>query len=217
MNVRQFQQRALHVSIEGLPSSGKTRILQILGENSPLVRTITDALPIGENVGGSNLVEQYRNGEAGAAFQLITLHIANFAKRANSSVNRIQIEENSLIGTYKTLVRYCSDSGNLINSEKLILENTYSILSGNLIPPPNIFIYVKTPPEIVLQRLITNQKAGDVNETIQWVTKLHYCYEEWLQLRGTYDAPTFEIDGTLNEEELRREIDAIMERIQQYL
>lgn len=216
MNGRFYPTRPLHVSIEGLPLCGKTRILQILSE-SPNIKTITNACPVGENVKGVNLIKKFENKESGAAFQLILLNIANFAKRANSHSYRILVGENSLIGTFKTLVKSCENKGEINEIEKTILESLYSVLAGNLIAPPAVSIYVKVPPEVIVQRIVGSGDVRNVEEIVQWITQLHFCYEEWLQLRGIFDPPVIEVNGTLDEISLRREVQTIAEKLYEYL
>ena len=66
-----------------------------------------------------------------------------------------------------------------------------------------IDIYIKTPPEICLERIAKRSRPGEKEITLQYLTKCHELHEEWLK----YDIT---IDGTQSNEDILTAIASIL-------
>ena len=210
MNRGHYQ--GLHISVEGVPGSGKTKVLAILNEIYE-VQILDELHPIIEYEARTNLIDRYNNGDAGAAMQWILTQTNNFARRINNVNKQIIIEKNSLTCMKETHLRLCADRKEISDLDCSIIRGICNTLSGNLINEPEVIIFVNGDPRIARARHMDIRYPGNNPISEERIMRLHSYYTDWLKQRGTYQTPVYEINGLLDDMTLRQEVYSTYSRI----
>ena len=184
-------------SIEGNIGAGKTTILKIIGKNFDDVTFVEEPVSQWQNLGGDNLLEKfYKDPERwGFSFEFYSmLSKIKCLLKASESEKNIVIIERSLLSN-KIFFDISKDMNKLNDLEYGMLINTYNFYMQNIYPMLNGIIYLNTPVDLCVQRIIQRNRGEEVNVDKNYLLMLKDKFDEL----SNYSAiPTLVIDGNFD-------------------
>ena len=184
-------------SIEGNIGAGKTTILKIIGKNFDDVTFVEEPVSQWQNLGGDNLLEKfYKDPERwGFSFEFYSmLSKIKCLLKASESEKNIVIIERSLLSN-KIFFDISKDMNKLNDLEYGMLINTYNFCMQNIYPMLNGIIYLNTPVDLCVQRIIQRNRGEEVNVDKNYLLMLKDKFDE---LSNYSTIPTLVIDGNFD-------------------
>ena len=184
-------------SIEGNIGAGKTTILKIIGKNFDDVTFVEEPVSQWQNLGGDNLLEKfYKDPERwGFTFEFYSmLSKIKCLLKASESEKNIVIIERSLLSN-KIFFDISKDMNKLNDLEYGMLINTYNFYMQNIYPMLNGIIYLNTPVDLCVQRIIQRNRGEEVNVDKNYLLMLKDKFDE---LSNYSTIPTLVIDGNFD-------------------
>ncbi len=184
-------------TIEGNIGAGKTTILNIIGKNFDDVTFVEEPVSQWQNLGGENLLEKfYQDPERwGFTFEFYSMlsKIKCLMKAADSEKNIIIIERSIL--SNKIFIDISKEMNKLNDLEYGMLINTYNFYKQNVYPILNGIIYLNTPVDVCVQRIIQRNRGGENNLDKNYLLMLKEKFDE---LSNNSTIPTLVIDGNFD-------------------
>ena len=184
-------------SIEGNIGAGKTTILKIIGKNFDDVTFVEEPVSQWQNLGGENLLEKfYQDPERwGFTFEFYSMlsKIKCLMKAADTEKNIIIIERSIL--SNKIFIDISKEMNKLNDLEYGMLINTYNFYRQNVYPILNGIIYLNTPVDLCVQRIIKRNRGGESNVDKNYLLMLKEKFDE---LSNYSTIPTLVIDGNFD-------------------
>ena len=184
-------------TIEGNIGAGKTTILNIIGKNFDDVTFVEEPVSQWQNLGGENLLEKfYQDPERwGFTFEFYSMlsKIKCLMKAADSEKNIIIIERSIL--SNKIFIDISKETNKLNDLEYGMLINTYNFYKQNVYPILNGIIYLNTPVDVCVQRIIQRNRGGENNLDKNYLLMLKEKFDE---LSNNSTIPTLVIDGNFD-------------------
>ena len=184
-------------TIEGNIGAGKTTILKIIGKNFDDVTFVEEPVSQWQNLGGENLLEKfYQDPERwGFTFEFYSMlsKIKCLMKAADSEKNIIIIERSIL--SNKIFIDLSKEMNKLNDLEYGMLINTYNFYKQNVYPILNGIIYLNTPVDLCVQRIIQRNRGGENNLDKNYLLMLKEKFDE---LSNNSTIPTLVIDGNFD-------------------
>ena len=184
-------------TIEGNIGAGKTTILKIIGKNFDDVTFVEEPVSQWQNLGGENLLEKfYQDPERwGFTFEFYSMlsKIKCLMKAADSEKNIIIIERSIL--SNKIFIDISKEMNKLNDLEYGMLINTYNFYRQNVYPILNGIIYLNTPVDLCVQRIIQRNREGENNVDKNYLLMLQEKFDE---LSNNSTIPTLVIDGNFD-------------------
>ena len=184
-------------TIEGNIGAGKTTILNIIGKNFDDVTFVEEPVSQWQNLGGENLLEKfYQDPERwGFTFEFYSMlsKIKCLMKAADSEKNIIIIERSIL--SNKIFIDISKEMNKLNDLEYGMLINTYNFYKQNVYPILNGIIYLNTPVDLCVQRIIQRNRGGENNLDKNYLLMLKEKFDE---LSNNSTIPTLVIDGNFD-------------------
>ena len=184
-------------TIEGNIGAGKTTILNIIGKNFDDVTFVEEPVSQWQNLGGENLLEKfYQDPERwGFTFEFYSMlsKIKCLMKAADSEKNIIIIERSIL--SNKIFIDISKEMNKLNDLEYGMLINTYNFYRQNVYPILNGIIYLNTPVDVCVQRIIQRNRGGENNLDKNYLLMLKEKFDE---LSNNSTIPTLVIDGNFD-------------------
>jgi len=184
-------------TIEGNIGAGKTTILKIIGKNFDDVTFVEEPVSQWQNLGGENLLEKfYQDPERwGFTFEFYSMlsKIKCLMKAADSEKNIIIIERSIL--SNKIFIDISKEMNKLNDLEYGMLINTYNFYRQNVYPILNGIIYLNTPVDLCVQRIIKRNRGGESNVDKNYLLMLKEKFDE---LSNYSTIPTLVIDGNFD-------------------
>ena len=184
-------------TIEGNIGAGKTTILNIIGKNFDDVTFVEEPVSQWQNLGGENLLEKfYQDPERwGFTFEFYSMlsKIKCLMKAADSEKNIIIIERSIL--SNKIFIYISKEMNKLNDLEYGMLINTYNFYKQNVYPILNGIIYLNTPVDLCVQRIIKRNRGGESNVDKNYLLMLKEKFDE---LSNNSTIPTLVIDGNFD-------------------
>jgi deoxyadenosine/deoxycytidine kinase len=184
-------------SIEGNIGAGKTTILNIIGQHFDDVTFVEEPVSQWQNLGGENLLEKfYQDPERwGFTFEFYSMFskLKCLMKAADSEKNIIIIERSIL--SNKIFIDLSKEMNKLNDLEYGMLINTYNFYMQNIYPMLNGIIYLNTPVDLCVQRIIQRNRGEEVNVDKNYLLMLKDKFDE---LSNYSTIPTLVIDGNFD-------------------
>ena len=150
-------------ALEGNIGAGKTTILKLLSKNFQDIEFVEEPVNQWQNLGGENLLEAFYKDPVrwGFSFEFYSMltKIQSLLKAANSE-KPIIIIERSIISN-KLFMDLSKELGKLDTMEYKMLINTYEFYLQNVYPQLNGIIYLDTPVEECIKRIIKRNRGEE--------------------------------------------------------
>ena len=150
-------------ALEGNIGAGKTTILKLLSKNFQDIEFVEEPVNQWQNLGGENLLEAFYKDPVrwGFSFEFYSMltKIQSLLKAANSE-KPIIIIERSIISN-KLFMDLSKELGKLDTMEYKMLINTYEFYLQNVYPQLNGIIYLDTPVDECIKRIIKRNRGEE--------------------------------------------------------
>lgn len=73
-------------------------------------------------------------------------------------------------------------------------DKLFKFYNGCLGWVPDLIVYIRTPPDVCFERILTRRQIGDVQITKEYLETIHKAYEEYI---SESNVPVIIVDGTL--------------------
>ena len=150
-------------ALEGNIGAGKTTILKLLSINFQDIEFVEEPVNQWQNLGGQNLLEAFYKDPVrwGFSFEFYSMltKIQSLLKAANSE-KPIIIIERSIISN-KLFMDLSKELGKLDTMEYKMLINTYEFYLQNVYPQLNGIIYLDTPVDECIKRIIKRNRGEE--------------------------------------------------------
>ena len=170
--------------LEGNIGAGKSTFLKILKENLD-VDIIFEPTSKWQSVGsGGNLLDLFykdikRWAYTFQSYAFITRVQAQLAEENNSKCD-VSIFERSVYCDRYCFAKNCYESGHMTALEWQIYKEWFSWLVEGYTKKPDGFIYLKTDPQVCLERLQKRNRSEEVGVSVDYLKLLHKKHEDWL-------------------------------------
>ena len=196
-----------HVAVEGNIGAGKSSVLSLL-ESFEDLEINPEPIDTWRNFQGHNLLQlMYQHPEKHTfAFQT-AVQLSRCVELARNSAKEVRIFERTLDSSRFVFSEFAYNERNLSDHELAIIQAWYTQLKQNL-PPIGLYIYLRSSPEVVLNRIKTRGREEEANIDIEFLTKLHRLHEEWLmnERHGPLGAKLLVINADQTQEKIKKQL-----------
>lgn len=203
------------IAIEGNIGSGKSTLLESLKSNK-LVTVLPEPIHKWRNLNGTNLfqlmVEEPKRWANVFQNYVVKTLLDHHVARVDTP---IKIMERSIFSAKHCFMNVLLENGIVHPVEAQILEEWVTFLKEHTPIDVDMGIYIRTDPEVSLQRTLNRGRMEESAITLTYLTQLHNKHEEWLL--GNKWRETFRniriIDGNSKPEEIVSQYKAIEREI----
>ncbi|CAD8182891.1 unnamed protein product [Paramecium octaurelia] len=205
-----MKKKFIIISLEGNIGAGKSTLFEILREEYPQAIFLMEPLEQWQKINGNsnlNILEKYYSDADrwGFTFQIYAYQSRLMAwdrqlqqVLQNNQQPVLVFTERSIESARELFFQLCYNDGKISQIEFEIYEEFYQWLMNHyqqyLI---DCVIYVNTPPEVCLERLIKRGRSEEACVPLDYLKKLHQRHEDWLSETSNRFL-TIKIDATLN-------------------
>ena len=158
-----------------------------------------------QNLGGMNLLEAFYNNPERWSFSFELYSMFSKIKALFNAVNSkkpIIIIERSIFSN-KIFINLSKDLGKLNNMEYIMLINTYDFFSKNLYPQLNGIIYLDTPVDECLKRIVHRNRIEELKIEKKYLADIKRKMEELFIIS---DLNIYRINGVFNLEHVETKL-----------
>jgi deoxyadenosine/deoxycytidine kinase len=105
--------------------------------------------------------------------------------------------------------------GNLSERDYLAYRKLFDLVTGSL-PPPNLLVYLKCPPDVLMERIRKRARNMETGISLDYLTLLDTFYDEWLRAFDLCPVLTIRTDD-LDYVHQPMALEIVVERIQERL
>lgn len=189
----------LLVSVEGSIGSGKSTLLALLREKGHVVSE--EDVAAWTNFEGHNFLREMYGGDGMFAFQMLSL--LTLVKNCRTSPAPCLIAERVL--GRRCFISLLKATGALRSPEVALVEQWEAFALGELRLTPDLIIYLRTSPQVALERLRRRGRPEEQTIDLGYLEALHKEHELWLSEHSS--CPVLWLDGDLSEENARVHVD----------
>ena len=181
-------------SIEGNIGAGKTTILKILEKSFKDIAFVEEPISKWQNIGNENLFQKFSENPERWCFSFefysMLTKVEALIKAANCDKTIIIIERSLL--SNKIFIDISKKMNKLNEMEYGMLINTWNFYMQNIYPQIKGIIYLKTPVDVCVQRIILRNRNEENSVDKNYLKLLHDKFEEF----SNYSTiPTLVLDG----------------------
>lgn len=173
--------------IEGNIGAGKSTLLKIIQENIPSVNAIFEPVNRWDKAEhGSSLLKGFYVDPKRWGYTLETYAIVCRVKDylINSQAhNKISIMERSVFSGHYCFAKNSYMSGFMTELEWQLYLQWFDFVVTKKIELPQGFIYLRTSPELVYERIIKRSRSAESSISIDYLRDIHNRHEEFLVLK----------------------------------
>ena len=131
----------------------------------------------------------------------------------------IKFMERSIHSSYQIFVKNSYETKNMDNLTHFILKESHDIYtSGALksLTSPDMVIYIKSTPEICLNRLRKSDRNAEQTVGLEFLKQIHEKHEQWLNVEESINklgCPIIIINGDQTKEQIQNEATEILKEI----
>ena len=178
----------LHVAVEGGAGVGKTTLLPKLINAFAARNLVLELVPEpvdkwvaweGKNDKQWNLLElMYQDPKEYAyRFQMVA---ATTKIESLDYADECRLVERSLASQEHVFIPHLVEGGHLNELDQSLLAHFFETVRDYDGLEPDVIIYLRTSPEIALERVRSRAREGEETVTLEWLTTLHRLYDQWL-------------------------------------
>merc|ERR1711997_1427380 len=209
-NMSSSTKRPYTVIVEGNIGAGKTTFLEPFKKHESLVQVCTEPVDKWRDLQGNNLLQKMYEDPKRWSFELQSyIQLTMVQEHMRPCPVPVKMMERSLLSARYCFVENLFNSGNMEESEYLVLSEWFNFLVS--CPLMNFkvdqIIYLRTDPEVVYQRIKNRNRSEENTIPLQYLTDLHNLHEAWLvqQTKIKTQAPVTIIDANGNLDDLSEE------------
>ncbi len=162
--------RFQYIAVEGVIGVGKTAVVERLAER-------LDATTVLEEWSQNPFLKAFYEGTLGAAFQAELFFLLSRYRQQQ------ELAQRNLFQAY-TVSDYVFEKSrlysylNLEDSELLIYEKLYALLTGS-VPRPDLVVYLQAPTEVLLKRIRTRGRPEESRIVEEYLAEVNRAYNHY--------------------------------------
>lgn len=213
----------MRIYLEGNIGTGKTTFLTFLKTLFPSASFIYE--PVGEWLNlkgkdGRNILEHFYEdiNKWSFPFQMNSF-ITRVKSIEDAPDNSLMFIERSVYTDQKCFAKNCYDSGKMTKIEYDIYMRWHAWLLDKFKfnDRAEAFIYLRTSPDISLERIQKRERGGESKISIDYLNTLHELHEDWLGQNPGEDSNILILDISKNIYEDEKEKQKIIEQLSDFL
>jgi len=175
----------MHICVEGNIGSGKSTLCKKLAKKFSEFEIPCEILPepvdIWQQFYDYNLLDlMYKDPKKNAyAFQNLAL-TSKVDQLQRYSTENILVER-SIYAQKNVFIPALANQGNITEMEHLLLDYAVNVMTGIEVMQPTIYIYLKVPPIICLDRLRQRGRNEEKMVDIEYLQSIDKLYESWMR------------------------------------
>lgn len=189
--------------VEGNIGSGKSSLLNFLNRFDE-VHIFPEPVEDWRHVAGYNLLELMYSERRDWVFPFENYALLTTLRNHTEAANQpIKIMERSIFSHKNCFWKISEMNGSIHPATFQILNEWYSYLVESVSIQVDLVVYLRTSPQISLDRIVHRGRIEEANIDLRYVNTIHDLHESWLN--DDPPAPVIILDANLNEEEIVRE------------
>lgn len=174
-------QTRYHVAVEGNIAVGKSTFIKHLQDRlSDKAEILFEPLDKWTNLKGVNLLQEMYANPIQRSFHTQSYIQLTMAINQQTPVDKpIKVMERSLESGKFVFVKAMLEEGHIDQTEFDILDEWYNWLKQRN-PPVNEIIYLRSTPQVALERLINRNRSEESSVTLHYLESIHKLYDQWL-------------------------------------
>lgn len=170
------------IAIEGNVGCGKTTIIKMLNDqSSTTVTTISEPLNEWTNVKGVNLLQRMYDQPSiwAAIFQSYAL-LTMTKNHLIPTNKKLKIMERTIFSTRNCFLEAHRIMKTIDETSAQILIGWFDFMVEKFNPDVDIIIYLRTNPDVVMQRIKRRNRTEESTIDYQYISLLQKLYDDWL-------------------------------------
>ncbi|XP_074595238.1 deoxynucleoside kinase [Brevipalpus obovatus] len=169
------------IVVEGNIGSGKTTVIELLRQKGKAA-FIAEPVKKWTNLNGENLLQKLYEDPKRWSFmfqQYVYLTMAQNHEKARKKEG-ITIMERSIHSARNVFIENLKNRQLITKPEYEVLDSWYNHLASTPGYTPKSYIYVKSDPELCLQRIKSRNRPEEASIDIDYLKGLHTLHQSWL-------------------------------------
>lgn len=177
------------ILVEGNIGSGKSTFLNNFSNNNNVL-TVYEPIKEWKNVGDVDLMTSFYEDPKKWAFTFQSHIMLTMMKAHETATSKsVKIMERSIYSGRYVFIQNLADMNLITKPEFAVLDEWYNYLITSGTFSVDLIVYLKTDPEVAFSRLKNRGRIAEDRLTIDYLRKLHKCYEDWLFGRNEFICP----------------------------
>lgn len=172
--------KKLVVSLEGNIGAGKSTLLEYFRKDKHMT-IFPEPIEIWKNYKGTNLFKLFMENPVKWAYPFQCLAIQTLLDNQISEISTpIRIIERSIFSTKYCFIKTLVQDKIFQPVQVSILEEWFTFLKQTFPLKIDLIIYLKTSPEVALQRIKNRKRQEESEIDLNYIQRLHDLHECWL-------------------------------------
>ncbi|CAH1779642.1 unnamed protein product [Owenia fusiformis] len=201
----QPKQKTFTVSVEGNIGSGKTSFLRYIQANHDNITEVTEEpTDRWRNIQGHNALALMYEDPARWSLTFQTyVQLTMLQSHMAPQKKPIKMMERSIHSAKQCFVENLHNNGTMPDIEYIVLSEWYDYICAHDKVDVDIIVYLKTRPEVVLERIKKRHRNEEQTIPLEYLEQLHKLHEDWLG----HQPNVLTLDANCDLIEMKTEID----------
>ncbi|XP_063044886.1 thymidine kinase 2, mitochondrial isoform X2 [Engraulis encrasicolus] len=213
--VRNGEERASVICIEGNIASGKTTCLEYFSKTSD-IEVLTEPVAKWRNVRGHNpLGLMYQDPSRWGITLQTYVQLTMLDRHLAPISSPIRMMERSIFSAKHIFVENLYRSGKMPEVDFAVLSEWFDWITKNIALPVDLIVYLQTTPETCHERLLQRCREEEKVIPMEYLESIHQLYEDWLikQTSSPVPAPVLVIPADHDLQKMLHQYEENKERI----
>lgn len=206
-----------NIIIEGNIAAGKTTLLKYFDQiGQTKISTFGEPLEQWTNMHGYNLLDLLYQDTSNWAFAFQNYAMLTMMQNHIKEVNQnIKIMERSIFSARYCFIEAQVKLKNIDIIKFEILKEWFNFMTKNIQMKLDLIIYLRTTPNVALERVKKRNRPEEKNMNINYLTLLHELHDNWL-INKQFPSPAqiIILNGDVTPEEIIEELESKIKILQ---
>jgi len=177
------------VIIEGNIGSGKTTFLEYFKKYDNMC-VLAEPVEMWRNCAGHNLLSKMYEDKSRWCFPFQSyVQLTMLNQHTFETQHPIKLMERSIFSARYCFVEKLYRDGTLPHPSVSVLDAWFKWLLAKADVSVDLIVYLRTTPEVVLQRIMQRNRQEEQNISLQYLKELHEMHENWLHHKTLFSCP----------------------------
>lgn len=202
-----YPKKPFTILVEGNIGSGKSLFLNHF-KRYPSMKVFDEPIHAWRDCGGHNLLDlMYKDPEKWGFSLQSYIQLTMLEQHVKPIKEPIKFMERSIFSARHCFVEKLMKDGMLTQESAAVLDEWYKWIINNVDIPVDLVVYMRTSPEIVMQRIKERNRQEEKNITYDFIKDLHEIHDTWLcdTKTDTKKLPLVILDGNVDKNNMEQE------------